>query len=76
VQLVFQFIFMCEAVEAGGRRAFPGRRHNQYGALFFADAPPPSSAENAFAVLPHDPEVAIPICGDPKGVHRRTPPSA
>src|SRR5277367_5644255 len=77
VQVVFQFIFMCEAVEAGGRRAFPGRRHNQYGALFAVGARrAPTSAEDALAVLPRDPETAIPIGREQRALHCCTPPQA
>jgi len=48
-----------EAVEAGGRRAFPSRQRNQNGALLAMGPRSPSSANDAFAVLPQNLEALI-----------------
>ena len=52
VQLVFQFVFMGEAFEDGGRRAFPRRQYNQRGALISVGRAGAILTKNAFAVLP------------------------
>src|SRR5208337_5236035 len=52
VQLVLQLMLMGQTGEDDGRRAFPGRRHDQHRARFAVGSRSPSSAEDGFAVLP------------------------
>ncbi len=59
IELVFQFVFMGEAVESGGRRALPRRQHNQHSPPFAVGARAPSSAEDPIANVPQDVEALI-----------------
>ena len=61
VELVPQFIFVGEAIEASRRRALRGGQHGQHRAAAAVAVRAPSPAEHAFAILPQDLEVADPI---------------
>jgi hypothetical protein len=57
--IILQVMITSEAIEDGGRRMFGSGPHNQYvAAAAIARAPP--STEDAFTVLPHRLEPAIP----------------
>ena len=59
VQLVLQSVFVGKAIEAGGRRVLRGGQYGQHRAPLAVVAQTPSSAEDAFAVLPQDLKAAI-----------------
>ena len=62
IKFVLQSIFVREAIEGGRCRMFPGRKHGQHGGAITVVGVASASAEDAFAVLPQDLEVAVPIC--------------
>ena len=65
IQLVLQSIFVREAIEGGRRRMFPSGKHGQHGgAITVVGVASVASAEDTFAVLPQDLEVAVPICAE------------
>src|SRR5882757_4821994 len=66
VQFVLQSIFMSETIEGGRCRMFHRRQHGQYTGQISIGVTP-SSVDDAFAVLPQDLEVAIPICAEKSG---------
>ena len=67
VELVPQFIFVGEAIEGSRQRALRGGQHGQHGAAAAVAVRAPSSAEDAFAVLPQHLEIAHPISVELKG---------
>src|SRR5882672_9468626 len=60
VQLLLQSIFVSKTIQDGRRGMLCSRQHGQHGAVSVGVATDP--AEDAFAVLPQDLEVGIPIC--------------
>ncbi len=68
VERVPQFIFVGETIEGGWRRALRGKQHSQRCAAAAVAAYAPPAAEDAFAILPQDLEVALPISVELKGM--------
>src|ERR1700731_282771 len=60
---------MGEASEDGGKWMLGGGQHSQHGGALAVGAQAPSSADDAFAVIQHDLEVAIPLSAEPQGGH-------
>ena len=75
VQLILQSVFVSEAIEGGGRRVLRGGQHGQHGGRDRRRRQAPSSAEDAFAVLPQDLEATISTSAEPRGwIHLPDPP--
>jgi hypothetical protein len=56
-----------EASDGGGWRVLRGGQHGQHGAAVAVGAQAPSSAKDAFAVLPQDLEAVTPLSAERKG---------
>jgi hypothetical protein len=67
VQIVLQFVFVSEAIEAVQRRVLRSGKHNQERVAVVIGAIAPSPAEDAVAVLPHHPEAIVPANVEPRG---------
>src|SRR6516165_8366493 len=52
VELLLQFEFVSQAIEAGAGRLIGGRNNGQHGAPFAVILQSPAAVEDAFAVLP------------------------
>src|SRR6266403_224175 len=65
-QLVFQSVFVSEAIEAVRRWVLRSGKHNQ-DRVPVVGAIAPSPAEDTIAVLPHHPEATIPANVEPRG---------
>jgi hypothetical protein len=59
VQLRFQAIFVCEAIEDGRRRAFRARGDSQHTRGLAVSANTPSPIEDAFAVTVEDFKLSV-----------------
>src|SRR6267143_2563785 len=66
VQIVFQSVFVSEAIEAVRRWVLRSGKHNQ-DRVPVVGAIAPSPAEDTIAVLPHHPEATIPANVEPRG---------
>jgi hypothetical protein len=61
VKMIPQPIFMCEAIEGGGRRVFCNGSQYKYGAAAVISVRTPLPTKDAFAVLPQNEEIAAAI---------------
>src|SRR5262249_8028923 len=60
VELILEFVFVGEVIEARAGRLLGGRHNEQHGALAVI-VQLPSAAEDAFAILPQDLRAAVRI---------------
>ena len=67
LEIVSQCIFVGKAIEGGGGRALPHRQHGQHHAAATIAVRTHAPAEDAFAILPQDLEIANPIVVELKG---------
>jgi hypothetical protein len=67
VQLTLQSIFMGKASPDGGGWVLGSGQYDQHGRALAVGAQAPPSADDAFAVLPHDLETATAVSVELKG---------
>ena len=66
IQFVLQSVFVGKLIEADWWRVLRGEQHHDHGAAVAVSAQAPTSAEDAFAVLPQYAETVVSLSAEPK----------